>query len=400
MRIAFLNTSYWPKEPGGAERSVRFIAEACANAGHDAHVVCVGSNGDPSCQNGVGIHRLSPAATNPFRHPEESDSSLNKLAWHILDSYNPLSGGQVKRVLEKIKPDVVHTNNLASLSVSALSTAAHLDIPVVHTLRDYYLLCPRTSLFRNGRQCDVRCKDCSILSLPRAAATHHVHTVVGNSHFILKAHTDTGLFRSIRKEVIYNAYQPKDAPLGPAPFDAYPVFGYIGRLAPTKGVEYLIDALAVLPRQAPSGCSLLIAGTGDDSYVRSLKQRAEGLPVRFLGHVDADLFYSKIHWSIVPSVWHEPLARVLLESFVHGIPVIASNTGGSPELVADGANGYRYQATSISELAQLLRRAAQLSKAEYLRLADTARESGKRFSPQTVLARYLAVYRGACGRLA
>jgi glycosyltransferase involved in cell wall biosynthesis len=61
---------------------------------------------------------------------------------------------------------------------------------------------------------------------------------------------------------------------------------------------------------------------------------------------------------VVPSIWPEPLARVLLEGMISGLVVVATPTGGTPEIVSDGENGLLFTPGNSEDLAQKIARLA------------------------------------------
>ena len=127
----------------------------------------------------------------PFGNPPAPLKPL----WHALDSYNPVMGRALARLLEQLAPELVHTHTLAGFSVAAWDAAAGLGLPLAHTLRDYYLLCPRATMFRAERPCAQRCRDCALYSLPRAARSSRVGAVVGISEAILERRAVPGRAR-------------------------------------------------------------------------------------------------------------------------------------------------------------------------------------------------------------
>lgn len=393
MKIVYINSFYAPDEVGGAEKSVRFLAETLQAQGHQTAVITLGRENESSRLNGVQIERL--AAPNLYFPADAGlQPGWKKLLWHTLDSFNPIAAQRVGELLDQINPDVVHTNNLSGLSASVWGAIHRRNVPIVHTLRDYYLLCSNTAMFKNGKPCGSRCGSCTTLSLPRFAASKVVDIVVGNSQFILNKHLQNGLFIDADQRVIYNAYSPSDDSDN-RPIDALQL-GFIGRLAPSKGIELLIDGLRTANLSRP--VKVLIAGEGPPDYVQSLKERAAGLPVEFMGRVKPETFYAQIHWTIVPSIWDEPLARVLFESFAHGVPVLGTDTGGTPELIREGQNGYLFSAKAASTLAHLLERACDLPPDEYQTLSTNARLDSHAFTPPTVATNYLDAYRSAIQR--
>lgn len=391
MKIAYINSFYAPDEVGGAEKSVRFLAESVVANGHKAMVIALGRTRESSELNGVRIERL-PIQNLYFPTDSGSKSSLQKLAWHTIDSFNPATTRHLGPVLDDFQPDVVHTNNLSGFSVSAWSAIAARRTPVVHTLRDYYLLCPSTAMFKNGHPCAQRCTSCSILSKPRAHASHEIGHVVGNSQYILDKHTQFGLFSQSEKSVIYNAYAPKLIE-NKRPSDEV-IFGFIGRIAPTKGVKVLIKAVKILQQRTSGQFRVLIAGDGEPDYLEQLNKESQGSPITFMGRQTPETFYNQVHWTILPSIWDEPLARVLFESYTHGVPVIGSATGGTPELLDHKKTGLLYQdPLNPVELADHMQTA--LDGNGYAAMSELCRSQAERFRPRAVYEQYLALYTSA-----
>lgn len=127
---------------------------------------------------------------------------------------------------------------------------------------------------------------------------------------------------------------------------APPTIGCVGRIAKEKGQrEFLAAALEI--RAAIPGARFVIAGAalfGDraaESYERTVRLAAAGLPVEFTGWVD-DVYsvMSRLDLLIVPSLWDEPNPRVILEAFAAGVPVLALRAGGIPEIIEDGRTGF------------------------------------------------------------
>ncbi|MGM0404982.1 MAG: glycosyltransferase family 4 protein [Thermoplasmatota archaeon] len=112
---------------------------------------------------------------------------------------------------------------------------------------------------------------------------------------------------------------------------------YIGQLGKIKGVDLIIKAFNELEATA----NLIIVGDGPER--KKLERMASSNSnITFLGKVDHQLIHSIYGQSdviVVPSVWPEPLSRVLLESAYFGKPIVATDVGGSPEVVKHGYNG-------------------------------------------------------------
>jgi glycosyltransferase involved in cell wall biosynthesis len=118
------------------------------------------------------------------------------------------------------------------------------------------------------------------------------------------------------------------------------VAGYAGRLNYRKGIDVLIDAVALLPE----GWIAVIAGKNSDdgsghNSERELRARAEDRGVaarcRFVGHVPRiGIVYAAADVTAVPSLWSEAFGRVIVESLACGTPAVASRIGGIPEILS------------------------------------------------------------------
>jgi glycosyltransferase involved in cell wall biosynthesis len=388
MRIAFVNSYYYPDEVGGAERSLRHLAESAVTHGHSCAVFTTGARRETAEYNGVRVERFATAQASP------SGSSVAKLLWHASDTYRRGAAADIAAAIERFNPLVAQTNNLSGISVALWSQLAQREIPIAHTLRDYYLMCPNTARFRGGRPCSQRCGACRVLGYPRLTASRHVDTVIGNSHFILAEHLAAGGFSRAQRAVIYNGYRPAEpAPVRTSvPAARSLAIGYIGRLAPSKGLELLLRSFRRLVPTLTRPVCLHIAGVGESSYVSHLRGLAQGLPVRFRGHMEPQEFYQTVDLTVVPSLWDEPLARVLFESFAHGIPVVSSAKGGSTELVVPGRTGWLFDVQEPTSLElSLLVAVRSCAGPEYRTLSAACLTESRRFLPEQTLAMYTQV---------
>ncbi len=134
------------------------------------------------------------------------------------------------------------------------------------------------------------------------------------------------------------------------------VMGTARRLIRFKGIEYLLDAAAVLRPEFPD-LRVEIAGTGPER--ENLEQRAARLGltgrVEFLGWVN-DLNAVLPRWDVfvIPSL-EEGFGIAALEGMAVGLPVVASAVGGLPEIVEDGISGWLVPPGNVEALASRLR---------------------------------------------
>ena len=119
------------------------------------------------------------------------------------------------------------------------------------------------------------------------------------------------------------------------------IIGTVGRLEPEKGHEILLDSYFKLIRSDTPASELHIIGDGSlkERLTRIAHELGIGKQVHFPGNQESLLpYWGKMDLFILPSRW-EGLSMALLEAMSHGIPVIATNVGGTPEVITHLYNG-------------------------------------------------------------
>jgi len=125
-----------------------------------------------------------------------------------------------------------------------------------------------------------------------------------------------------------------------------PTFGLVGQVVERKGHHIVVEAMARIRARCPSlKFQLKIFGTGPDDYVKRIKAlaAARGITpfIEWCGYRKSrDEIYPEIDFGLVPTTDAEPFAHVTIEPAVYGKPVIASASGGFPEIVKDGETGF------------------------------------------------------------
>jgi colanic acid/amylovoran biosynthesis glycosyltransferase len=135
----------------------------------------------------------------------------------------------------------------------------------------------------------------------------------------------------------------------------------IGRLSWAKGFDDGLRAIAAY-RATGADVSYRIGGEGDERekllFLRH--QLALDEQVTLLGVCDQDQVRQQLEWAdvlLLPSL-SEGISNVALEAMASGLPVIATDCGGMPEVIDDGANGYL---VSIGDTASMAQRLAELA---------------------------------------
>jgi glycosyltransferase involved in cell wall biosynthesis len=395
VRIALAHSLYARGIAGGAERAVRDLAEGLTREGHSVAVIALAEREDERAS-AAGVEVRYLRLRNLYwPYPEADAGPLAKALWHAVDTCNPAMAGAVGAALDELRPDVFHTHGVAGFSTLVWRAAKSRGLPVVHTLHDHYVLCPRTTMFKHAKSCAQPCFECGLYAAPRRRMSALVDVVTGVSRYIVERHRQAGAFGAADARVIYNAYERPAAQPRPARSSGAPLrFGYLGRLHPIKGVERLIGAFQSL---AQGAAELWIAGSGAPAYEALLKRQAgESQGIRWLGQAAPDALLAEIDALVVPSLVHEAMARVVVEAFAFGRPVIGAKRGGIPELIDDTC-GVLFDPGNEGELERVLQRFV-MQPQRLGPLGQGALAASARFSTKRSLAAYLDAYESAIAR--
>ncbi len=322
----------------------------------------------------------------------------------------------IRDAIADARPDVVHFHNTFPLiSPAGLRAARVAGARVVQTLHNYRPLCPAGSLFRDGGVCEeclgrapfpavrhacYRNSRAATLPLAVADALHartgtwnrYVDTYITPSEFTRGRYVAAG-WPSDRLTVKHNMVP--DTPLrrqGPGSG-----FVCLARLSPEKGVGLLLDAWAdAFPG---GGEGLTVVGSGE--LERELREASGHLAgVRFAGQLPRAAALELALGAravVVPSVWYEVFGRTAAEASALGVPVVASDLGGLPEVVRDGETGLLFSGGSREQLSGCLKRLAASDDLSE-RLGNAGRRFYERmFSPGVTTDRLVDIYRRVLG---
>jgi len=164
---------------------------------------------------------------------------------------------------------------------------------------------------------------------------------------------------------------------------------FIGKLEANKGARLLVPAVAA----ARTGLPLVVLGEGSLAHALKFEAAAAGLPLVLRGWAEREDVLRALARAtalVFPSLWPEPLSRVLLEALALGTPVAAMDTGGTREILGETDAGLLV--TEAPALADAVGRIAG-DAALRARLGEAARVRAEAFSPAALVPRYEAVYR-------
>jgi glycosyltransferase involved in cell wall biosynthesis len=349
VRILHVNKFLYRR--GGAEAYMDDLASLQRAAGHEVEF--------------FGMqHPENPPARFSHRFPTLVDleppppSLVGKLrgAARVLWSTSAQRG--MADVLREFAPDVVHLHNVYhQLSPSILQPVAEMGVPAVMTLHDYKLACPTYQMLDHGSPCEAclggrlreavrhRCKGGSLtasalcateLWLHRATGAYDpVQRFVAPSRFLLNKMIQAGVFPARLRWIPHFVDCARILPRT----ETGTGIVYAGRLAPEKGVDTLIEAVA---RLGP-GVVLNIAGDGPESpRLAALAERLAPGRIVFHGRLPKAELHALVRSAAVaavPSRWYENQPMAVLEAQACGVPVVASDIGGLSELIEPGVSG-------------------------------------------------------------
>ncbi|AHX21202.1 glycosyltransferase family 4 protein [Bacillus bombysepticus] len=352
MKILIFNTLYYPNIIGGAEKSVQLLAEMLVSRGHEPIIVSTFTDDKIDEVNGIKIYYLHHR--NLYWSINSKDKkALQKVFWHGLDVYNPRFSKEITNIILNEKPDVIHTNNITGFSTIPWIIAKKFNIPVVHTLRDFSLICSKSTMFKGSDNCSGQCSECKVFSMYKKGLTNkqHVDYVVGNSHFMIQRHKELGFFQDTPSARIFNGTHIRKEGHKDKQLVGKLKFFYMGRIDYTKGIKLLLDVFTKV-----QDAELILAGkVYEEEIEKNIEKNTYPKNIKFLGYINPNDILSEIDILIAPSLWNEPLPRVILEAYSYGKPAIGTDRGGIPECIINNKTGFIFNPDNPMELEKIIR---------------------------------------------
>ena len=281
---------------------------------------------------------------------------VEKVTQKLRCYYNPDCVKDFEDICYKFKPDVIHTNTLYGIPCSVWKAAHKKGIAVVHTIRDRAILSP----VQHGHKVSplvVKAHKKYMRSI-----SQYVDAVTAPSEYTLRTSLETGAFSKIKvKECVFNSVQIDYELLHKMVEERkdrkskHIKFMYAGRLIYIKGIRQMMEAFSRIDNQ---DCELHICGTGEmTDYVN--EQAKKDMRIIYYGKMTSEELarqYQECDVLLFPSVWPEPFGRVFIEGNMYGMPVIAGNCGGIPEIYTVTHGGDLCDCENVDELTEMMKK--------------------------------------------
>lgn len=389
MRVLFVVHRYPPEFAAGTELHTARLAEELAARLHDVFVFA-GNPGSRRGERGVRDAQDGSVGVRFVEAPQKVDFAMGLP--------NPWVRAQFERTLAEFQPDVVHVQHLLHLSSDLIEVARAHGIPTVVTLHDFWFLCPlvhpgprtihpRGAGLLRGLCCfghyERKRWRAPLLAYPprvaRMAAAHLrrpgfmrqqleiADLLVAPSEFVRERFEAFG----VPPERLAVVPHPVASADGAAREIGDPVrFGFVGNIAPAKGVHLLCKAFSRVPGNS---VLRLFGSTPDASYFRRLRPYL-GPRVTHEGAFDHSRLgevYGSVDVVVAPSLVEESFSLVAWEAQAHGRPVIGSASGALREVIDHGRNGLLVPPGDVGALAAAISRCRDRTEVE--RMAATAK---------------------------
>ncbi len=349
MRIMIMTTLFAPYARGGAERVVEQLAYGLARRGHDVHVVTTAPWRDVQwgsmrrSEGGITVHRLFHWA-GYFSGDVCGRSTVSRAAHFLWCLKNIFYAVSVWRVVQRIRPAVVHTHNLFGSSFLIPLVLRAMGVRHVHTLHDIQLIIPSGRLLV-GEEHDFI--NAGFLTrwygVVQRVLWGSPAVVTAPSEWLLKYHRTRNYFRQSRLSVVRHIM-----PLVATPSAAHKkreafTLLFVGQIERAKGVLMLIRLFSEWRAGHPrDNVELLIVGSGADLPLAETLS-AVTPAIHLLGalpHGRISTLMRVADIVVVPSLLYENAPHVIVEALAVGRPVSVSDVGGAAEFVRHASAGY------------------------------------------------------------
>jgi D-inositol-3-phosphate glycosyltransferase len=359
LHVAMLSVHTCPlaalggKETGGMNVYVREVSRELGRMGVSVDVFT--RSQDPSIPRVV---RLGERARVIHLAAGVEAPMARERVYHHLDEF--VEGIEAWRIAEAIDYDLIHAHYWLS-GVAALTLKTRWSVPVLQMFHTLGRLKNRVARSAAELEPAVRLEEET--RIVSAADRIVAANVVERAELLRDYAAHASRIATIPCGVDTDLFTPGDRAEARRrlDLDGRPLLLWVGRMAPIKGLDTLLDAVARLSESGQDMRLLVVGGDADEptnGHEISLRQRIERLglgdSVRFVGPQPQSvlpLYYAASDVTVLPS-YYESFGMVALEAMACGSPVIASRVGGLVTTVRDGVTGFLVPDGDVEALAE------------------------------------------------
>jgi glycosyltransferase involved in cell wall biosynthesis len=364
LRICVVTNYYPPHFIGGYELGCRDIVEALKSRGHQVKVLTSTYRVDHPQTDGEVYRWLK---LSQWWTPTD----LHGLA-AILKS-EKANQQAFRQLCRDLDPELIYVWNPVGISLSVVSIAQQLDLPVCYFVSDHWLeeweTDPGYRMWEKQRPGIRRpflwkgiLRVLKSLNLAHQPAPPKLRNVQFASEFLKsKALKNGGAFEDAK--VIHWGVDLQQFRVAEKA-DHLKRLLFVGQIIPLKGVHTAIEALQLVVQNGHPSATLTIVGdSGMTEFKAQLREMVSSFQleqnVRFTGQMKRDevsRIYGEHDVLIFPSVWDEPFSITVLEAMASGLAVVGTATGGSGEILEDGVNALIFEKENARECAACISR--------------------------------------------
>lgn len=366
----------------GAARFAERLAAGLVARGHDVHVIAPNTR-----------YRRNPAHTEVIEGEPMTMHRLPSVRWAPHDWLRFVWPWRVRpyvrRILDEVKPDVVHIQSHIVIGRGLAREARKRGIPIVATnhvmaenILDFTTLPPfLDKVFVRAAWADAK----RTFDMTRA-----VTTPTRKAADFLESTIDVGPVIPISCGIDRRNYRPDLTPR-----ENNRIL-FVGRLTTEKGIDVVLKALAQLDPALDATFDIVGGGDQRKNLEQLVQQLGVGDRVTFHGHTSEEelrALYSRASVFAIASI-AELQSIATMEAMASGLPVVAADAVALPHLVHDGENGYLFEPGNVDALAARLTDVLTADRDEYVRMQQASLDGVAVHDIERTLDTFEALYRG------
>jgi glycosyltransferase involved in cell wall biosynthesis len=358
MKVVIINDYF---ELGGAEVQTQREYQVLKKNGIDVYSICFidSRNNDDDHQYTINI-----------------GNGRKLLRYYFFD---PFLFIRIRRLLKKLRPDIVRANNLNISPITQYLALA--GYKVIQTARDYSYVCPKGTCIKHGNPCRGAFFNNCVLECGKESTKvvfyyyrffvllflrkNLVRLFLAPSKNLVDICTLHGYkIQLLRNPIVINHNITKIAE------KRSDFFLYYGNISTEKGIDCLLRAFKLFQRMYLDSRKLIIVGK---VFEKELFYYEISESIEYLGYLQNDKMVELVksaYCVIVPSRWMENYPNTVLEPIIYKTLVIGSERGGIPELIED--KKLIFDPNNIDDIVSKMHYVSTLSTVEYKNITETA----------------------------